>query len=233
MTSYLRPDEMTSESEIKRSKGRDELIKGGLKTVAGIASTAIGARILPFLNEHIPKDLAIKGISKISPDLGNFLKKGMEKGLDLKEGFQFVKDQIQPKKEEEQKQTEQPKENRNIIQQYDPELHEYITNRIRMGDSPVQAGIKALGHERFKQAIIKIEKDHRTKISKILQSIYGGDIAGEASLPAQSQEQSQPQKQPQQEQQQQTQQGQPSQANQALMQALQAAKQARQQRQGQ
>lgn len=48
-------------------------------------------KIVPFLNEHIPEDLAVKGLNKISPKLGGFLKKGIASGLPIASGLEFIR----------------------------------------------------------------------------------------------------------------------------------------------
>lgn len=105
MTSHLRPDEQASQYEMSKARGRDEYLKKGIKTAVGVGKAAVGlglsSKIIPFLSDFIPVDLAIKGISKVSPQLGDFLKNGMAKGLDVKEGFNFIKSQMQPEDEEE------------------------------------------------------------------------------------------------------------------------------------
>jgi hypothetical protein len=211
----LRPDEKVALGKEQRTQGTKDLLRGGLGLAAGIGGAALSAKVLPFLNEVIPTDLAIKGINKISPKLGSFLRNGVSAGLDAKEGLRYVKDKILPSESKQ----EQAQDERNIIQQYDPELHEYISQNIKKGMSPVQAGQKALRHERFQKAIRQIEKDHRTKISQILQSIYGsqdmgqsGNIQQQAQAPVQQQA-------PQQ-----------GNANQALLEALKNAAEARKRR---
>lgn len=104
MSSYLRPDEKAAAADIEKSKRHDAALKSGLKTAGSIAATAGGlaitSRILPFLNDLIPTDLAIKGISKISPKIGDYLKRGIESGLSIKDGLNFLKKQAMPKEEE-------------------------------------------------------------------------------------------------------------------------------------
>jgi len=51
-------------------------------------------KILPFLDDYIPDDLALKGISKVSPKIGSFLKRGLTKGLPLAGGLQFLRSQF-------------------------------------------------------------------------------------------------------------------------------------------
>ncbi len=107
MTSLLRPDEKSSLSRIKANEERDSRLKQGGKAALSVATTfgglAVASKILPFLNELLPVDLALKGISKVSPKIGNFLKRGMEQGLNVKDGLNFLREGInanQNKKEE-------------------------------------------------------------------------------------------------------------------------------------
>jgi hypothetical protein len=107
MSSFLRPDEKASQHDIQKSHKFDKLLKKGVKSAAGLATAATGigisSKILPFLSEFIPADLALKGISKVSPKIGDFLNKGLKAGLDLKSGLDFLKEKIQPEEEKEDK----------------------------------------------------------------------------------------------------------------------------------
>ena len=134
MTNYMRPDEQAAYSEIERAQSRDSNIKRGVKTAASIAIGAAGlsSRILPFLSEYIPTELAMKGINKVSPQLGNFLQKGQKMGLNLKDGLDFIKDNMQEKKEP-------AKQSKNIIKQYSDKLHEALESKIKKGLTPAQA----------------------------------------------------------------------------------------------
>lgn len=70
----MRPDEIANRSEIER----DERFRSGVSSALGTGMTVAGgvsmARVLPFLSQYVPVDLAMKGISKVSPQLGDFLK---------------------------------------------------------------------------------------------------------------------------------------------------------------
>jgi hypothetical protein len=171
MNSSLRPDETASLSEIERSKNKDKLLKKGVSTAIGLGTAAAGvglsSKILPFLNEFIPKDLALKGISKLSPQLGNFLKKGIDQGLDLKEGLDFIKQKMTAS------QDQKPPEQKNIIAQYDDKLHSFIDNLIKQGRSALEAGALARTSGKFEKSISKMEKDHKTNFSSIIESVYG------------------------------------------------------------
>ncbi len=189
MTNYLRPDEQVTESEIRKAQGRSNELKSGLQIGASLGTASLGkaaaSKILPFLSEHIPTDLAFKGINKVVPGLGNFLKNGMSQGLSLKSGLDFLKKEF----------TKQPQDNRNIIEQYSPELHQFLQGEIQKGRQPIEAGALAQLKKEFKDPIEKLTKDHKSPFSALLQTVYGG------------QEQNQPQQQMQQQAQSQGQQG--------------------------
>lgn len=187
MTS-LRPDEQAAYSEIERAQGRDRNIKSGLKTAATLGAAAIAgpvasfgskmtSKILPFLNEYIPAELAMKGINKVSPKLGQFLQKGLSQGLNLKDGLDFIKENLN--------QPEQPKEQRNVIQQYAPKLHEFILSEIAKGNSPAQAaGMAKLvsNKSKFGHAIKQLEKNHKIDLHTLVDQIYGKEASRQKGL---------------------------------------------------
>jgi len=183
----LRPDERANAAEIERDKNIRKNISTGAKTAIGVgtalASSSIAPRVMSFLNEYISPDLAMKGISKISPELGSFLNRGVKAGLNLEDGLEFIKEKMTDKQEP-------PKESRNIIQQYSPELHQFIDQEVRKGRKPIEAGAIAQADKRFKDIISKLTKDHQTPWSNILESVYGG---GEQALPPQNPQQPQQQ----------------------------------------
>jgi hypothetical protein len=214
MTTYLRPDERASQSDIERSKRQDAQLKSNLSTAANVGLSAAGlglsSKILPFLNKSIPTALAIKGINKISPKIGGLIKKGMEEGLDLNDGFEFLKGQIEKKHEP-------AKENRNIIEQYSPELFQFINDQVRgRGLDPIQAGALAQNDHKFTKIIKKISEDHKSPWSNILQTVFGNNQA-----------QGQAQSNPNNEQVQQQGQNQPGAGEQRLLGAIQQLRQAR------
>ena len=176
MTSYLRPDEQATQSEIKRATSRTNDVKTILSQAAsfgtaGLAAKA-GGKILPFLSQYIPEELAYKGINKVMPKLGAFLKDGMAQGLSLKSGLDYLKSEFGENSE-----TQEPaKENRNIVEQYSPNLHQYILDLIKQGNTPIQAGTKAKKFldKKHQDIIKKIENDHKTDWARIIESVYGG-----------------------------------------------------------
>jgi len=175
MTSYLRPDEKTRESEIKKAQGRTNAVKSGLETAAtaaigGLGLTGAASKILPFLNQYIPKELAFKGINKIMPGLGNFLKNGMAQGLSLKSGLDYLKDEFIKE--------DNSKQNLNLIEQESPELFQFIDQEIKKGRKPIEAAALAQNDKRFSNIISKLMKKHKTPWSSIIESLFGsGDQA--------------------------------------------------------
>jgi hypothetical protein len=197
---YLRPDEKEAKGDIERSKRFDSNIKSGISAV-GNAATAIGgvglaakaagplaSKIMPFINKYIPADMAIKGISKVSPEMGKLLRKGMDQGLNVQDGLDFIKGQIEKK-------SEPAKQKLNIIEQVSPELHQFIDQEIRKGRKPLEAGTVARLDKKHAETIKKLEKQHKTPWSKIIESLYGN---GDQALPQQGQQQAQAPQQSQQ-----------------------------------
>lgn len=238
------------ESEKSRRSGENVLnalkytagtaIGGGVASVGSKYSQEILGKIGAFLSPYLSEDLAIKGLTKVNKRVGDFAKKAVANGADFDEVREFIGEKITGN---DGKKREEGKEKRNIIEQYDPELHAYIQEKVKSGESPIAAGEKAKGHRRFDQAIKKITKDHKRPWADILQEIYG--IASQQSQQQQPQQAQQPsQQQPQAQlqhkdlpiqqrmgsQPQQGQpapQGQPGQGQQALMAILQKIQQAR------
>lgn len=158
-------------------KRQSEGPKRFAKTAIGVGSAVAGAtafapilaRAAPFLSQYIPEDLAIKGLSKIHPKLGKFVKNSLDSGYDFNE----VKDFIGKAVTESQ---EAVKEDRNIIEQYSPELHQFIKEKVSGGEDPVRAAASAIfdKNKNFEKTIRQIEKEHKTPWSTLVQSIYGG-----------------------------------------------------------
>ncbi len=194
----LRPDEQVTESEIRKSKTRNEQLKSGASTAASLSVGGLGykaaSKILPFLNEYIPEDLAMKGINKVMPSVGKFLKSGLGQGLSLKSGLDFLKNEFSKTE-----QNEPAKESKNIIEKESPELHQFISEEIKKGRKPIEAGAIAQNDKRFKDVINKLSRAHKTNWSSILESIYG---SGDMTQPQQQMQQSNTQPQQQQGQQQ-------------------------------
>ena len=142
-----------------------------LSTAGGAAYLAGGSinRVLPFLSKYVPENLAIKGLSKVDPRYGSFIKKAMGAGKSFEEVKEFIGSKIEESKP--------AKEDRNIIEQYSPELFQYLKDLIKQGSTPVEAGSKAIKFLDKKQqdVIKKIEKDHKTNWSSIVESVFGAN----------------------------------------------------------
>ena len=193
----MRPDEEANRAEIERDQRFRSNVAKGIGTAATVGAGAATARIMPFLSKFIPVDLAMKGLSKVSPKVADFLKRGQSMGLNVEEGLQYIRDSISPKQET--KQAEPPKQNKNVIEQYSPELHQFISEEIQKGRSPLEAGaiatLGAKGMPDFRKIISKLTKDHKTSWSAILESVYGqqgGQKAPNQPQPQQNQQQQQP-----------------------------------------
>ena len=191
----LRPDEEANLSELERN----QKLKKNISMGVGLAGTVLATRVAPFLSENIPIDLAMKGINKLSPSLGNFLKRGQDMGLNLREGFEYLKNNLFRQNEQETHQETSPppppKEDRNIVEKYSPELHSFMMQEIKAGRSPLQAGAIAQLPGKVKDAdkiIKKMMKDYGMSWSNIVESVYG---SSQQSQPQQTQQQapSQPQ----------------------------------------
>jgi len=213
----LRSDEMANQAEVERDQRFRGNVSKGVSAAASLATGAAGgslaAKVMPFLNQYIPPGLAMKGINKVAPKLGSFLQKGHEMGLDVQEGLDFIKDKIGGD------QKESAKKKGNIIEQYSPNIFQYMKELIGKGSSPIDAAAKARKFLDKKQQdiISKMEKDHKTDWSSIVQTVFGG----QGMAPNQSEQQpNQP-----------GQGGQPGAGQQAIMQAIQAAAASRKRRQ--
>lgn len=176
MNSILRPDERAAQASIGRAEKSKNVLTGAATAIGG---AALSAKILPFLNEYIPVDLALKGISKVAPKIGQFLSQGQSMGLTPESGLEYLKGEV-----EKDISNQKTKESRNIIEQVSPELHTFIDQEIRKGRKPVEAGAIAQNDKRFGSIVKKLEKTHKTPWSQIIQSIYG---TGETAQPNQQQ----------------------------------------------
>jgi len=95
----LQPYQMAEQETINQGAAPVE----GALNIAGFATAApllgsagknILKKVLPFLNEHIPEALALKGISKTNPKLGKFIKVAEKNGKAPKEIKQFLTDKF-------------------------------------------------------------------------------------------------------------------------------------------
>lgn len=168
----MNPSEKAAEEMRRQSQGPERFAKSaiGIGAAAGAAPFAsLLARAAPLLSQYIPENLAIKGLSKISPKFGQFIENVMGKGYDFNEVRDFLGEQVK----ESQAQSQPAKTDKNIIEQYSPELHDFINQQIQSGRSPLEAGWFAEQDKKFKSAIEKLKKDHKSPWSAILETVYG------------------------------------------------------------
>lgn len=187
-----RPDERAVESEIQRDQQFRSNVGRGVSTAAAIGTGAITARVLPFLSKFIPTDLAMKGLSRVSPKVADFLKRGQSMGLNVEEGLQYLRDGIDS---QQKKKEETSKDNRNLIEKYSPELHQFIMGEVKNGRSPLEAAAVATlgrkGDPDFRDIIKKLTKDYNAPWSDIIESVYGAERGNKT--PNQPQQQQPPQ----------------------------------------
>lgn len=193
----MRPDEQANQAEIIRDQRMRNTVGKGIGTAvgaAGLAGSGIASRVVPLLSEYVPIDLAMKGLRKISPPIADFLERGQKAGLNIKEGMEYVKNNLTPKEEAQQ-------DKRNLVEMHSPELHQFITQHIKSGKSHKQAGALAKLPRKegdFNKVIDKLMKEHNATWEDILESVYGGQQGSQQPQPtmqAQAQQQSQPQQQ--------------------------------------
>jgi len=172
----MNPYEKTAEEMKRQSERPKKVAKHAIgigSTIAAASSFApILARAAPFLSQYIPENLAIKGLSKINPKFGKFVKNAMDEGFDFKEVKDFIGGKIKESQEEE----------KNIIQKYSPELFQFIDQQVKQGVSPLEAGHKAQNEKKFSDVIKKMTGDNRTNFLNILEMIYGSEMNRQKSL---------------------------------------------------
>jgi hypothetical protein len=180
----MRPDEQANAAEVQRDQRMRSNVGKGVGVAVGAASAAFGARALPFLSEYIPTDLAMKGLQRVAPKVADFLKKGQSAGLDIKQGMDFIKSKLSTEQT-----TKSAQDNRNLIEKYSPELHQFIDQQIKGGRSHLEAGaIAQLGKKGgpdFKSIIDKITKDNKSTWADVLDAVYGNSSQS-AKQPANS-----------------------------------------------
>lgn len=195
----MNPYEKTSQEMKRQSEGPKRFAKSA--SGVGLASFApVMARAAPFLSEYITPEMAVKGLSKIHPKLGEFVGQALGGGYDFDEVKDFLKEGVAESQANEQGQEnsqEPAKQSKNIVEQYSSELHQFLLDKIKSGKSPLEAAGLALlpttGQKDFKKIVDKITKDHKVPFASIVESIYGGGQAGKSQQPQAPQQQQQAQ----------------------------------------
>ncbi len=156
--------------------------------VAKAGSSAIGAllpKIKALISDYVPEDLAMKGLGKIDPRFNKFIKGAQEDGFDFGEIRSFIGEQV------DRSEQKQPQQKRNIIEQYSPELHQFLDNEIKKGRSPIEAGALAELQGPFKKVIKKLTEDHKAPFSALLDTVYGSAQQPQSKAALQEQPQQQ------------------------------------------
>ena len=174
----LQPYQQASEENInqrtKPLKAAGTIASTGFALASG---TGIANRAMALLSPYVPDNLATKGLAKIDSRFGKFIDAAQSMGQPLNVIKDFIKEKI----------SEPAKEERNIIQQYSPELHQFISDQVKSGVSPIKAATMAIRGALGKQfggAISKLIKDHKISFPELVEQIYGN---GQMAQPQQQQ----------------------------------------------
>lgn len=160
-------------------------IGGGAATIGSKAVSKILPSIGAFLSPYVPESFAMKGLSKVDPRIGKFIQGAIDEGYTFDDVRAFMGEKLE-KSEAPEKTQETAKENRNIIEQYSPELNQFITQQMASGRDPLQAGAIAQNDKRFSSVIKKLSDTHKTPWSSIIEAVYGKEAK---ALPQQNQQQ--------------------------------------------
>jgi len=169
----MQPYQEATQETRRQSELPLDLTKKGLSIAAGAATAYFGSgavsKVLPFLSKYVPQDIATKALNKINPGYGKFINKVLEAGGTFEEVQEFIGNKIQ----------EGAKEEKNILQQYSPELFNFINNEVQKGRPIIETVAMANTLEKFKPVIKKLTEDHKTPFANIVQSIFGtGGLGG-------------------------------------------------------
>jgi hypothetical protein len=192
----MQPYQEASEATRRSGEGVTKLAKyagaGVASAAGGKLASVLAGRVGALLSPYISEGMFSKGLEKIDPRFGKFIKGALEEGYDIEEIKDFIGEKV--------KKTQgvgHPQEKGNIVAQYSPELHQFILDQLQQGRSPVEAGalaqLESKGARGFKSVIDKITKDHKAPWSAILQTVYGQgqespqSQASQGSHPAQQQ----------------------------------------------
>lgn len=143
------------------------LIGGGAAKIGAKAISPLIGHIGSLINEFIPENISKNGLTKLDPRFKKFIDGAIEQGYTYDDVRSFLGN----------KTNKEITQSKNIIEQYSPELHQFITEKIEQGRSPLEAGalasLERKGSKGFKDVIKKLEKEHNSPFSSILETIYG------------------------------------------------------------
>ena len=175
---------------------------GGLASAGAKAASKLVPKIGSLINKYIPDKLMAAGLSKLDPRFKEFIQGALDQGYTMEDIRANLGEKLDESGQESpdnaenrQESTKNSKDNRNIIEQYSPELHQFIDQEVKKGRKPLEAGAIAQNDKRFKDVITKLSKDHKTPWSSILEAVYGAAQSTNASQggqPTQQPQQGQP-----------------------------------------
>lgn len=146
---------------------------------AGIATA--GSKLIPAIgaltNKYVPDNLMVSGLEKVNPGFKSFINSSLSSGYSHEDIREFLNEKIE-------KTQEPAQESKSIIEKYSPELFNFIKEQVGKGRNPLEAGAIAQNNDKFKSVIKKLENDHKTNWSNILQSVFGG---GQSAQPEEQQ----------------------------------------------
>lgn len=176
----MQPYQSASQAIQRQSKEPGDFLK---KAGATAASLAVGAPILgkvgSLLNKFVPSGIAAKGLGKLDSRFGQFIDGVIKTGGTQDDALEFIKGKID--------QENKPKENRNIVEQYSPQLHKFMLEEIQGGKTPQKAAMLARNASTpYGRFIRQMEKDHKVDWTAIVDSVYGkGQTAQQQPQPQQ------------------------------------------------
>jgi len=189
---------MATQSEILKARRRSGDVKDTLLGAGTLGGAALGisskafSKVMPFLNEYIPENLAIKGINKVFPALGRFLKAGERQGLTPKSGLDFIKNEVSKQQQKDSIYSLAAKgttknattQGKNVIEKFSPKLHKFLEDRIKNGIAPEKAAVAAFSgkaKKQFSTIISEIERDQKDIWEDIVERIYGSPKTDQAT----------------------------------------------------
>ncbi len=151
---------------------------------ANLGSRAMG-RIVPavgaLISKYVPDNILTAGLSKLDPRLGTFMKGAVDAGYTHDDIREFLGEKIE-------KSQEKPStDSKNLIEKHSPELHQFITEQMKKGESFRRAGALARlegGGKTFGKTIEKLMKDHKASWEDMIEAIYGGEKTAPSAAPA-------------------------------------------------
>lgn len=179
-----RPDELARDTEVERFDRLGRYGEAGVAAAELAGGAAIGSaalsggkylsKILPFLNKYVPQDLSLKGISKVSPKLGNFLKSGMASGLTLDSGLDFLRQYAEKDGEEGEAAVDAMADN--PLWRFSKKLAKFVDDAFKIGHTLDEVlGMTTSPGNKFQKEIKHVEKSIGMPFRELLRSIYGGE----------------------------------------------------------